>query len=317
MARNKLPLALSAALLLGGLCACSAPEAEPTPTAEANHATEQTAVRWLADENHRALQVGDFWVTLDHVEENQSHIQVWDPADLSAPLQTREQELETTAFDETAERLASLTAELGGYFESSSVDNRSGDYRWAEYTVRVPSGQYQTFLDQTGELCNVLWSNATQEDVSEAYYDTEGRLRTQQIKLERLQSLLEQAENMEDIITIESAISETEQQIDDLSGTLQHYDALVDYAAVHLTLYEVYQLSDETQAPGGFGQRLGAAFTGGLRSFGDVLEGLVLAAAYGWVWLVLLAAAAAVAVRQVRRRRRRDAQDQHDNPPKL
>ena len=134
---------------------------------------------------------------------------------------------------------------------------------------------------------------------------------------QRLQSLLEQAENMEDIITIESAISETEQQIDDLSGTLQHYDALVDYAAVHLTLYEVYQLSDETQAPGGFGQRLGAAFTGGLRSFGDVLEGLVLAAAYGWVWLVLLAAAAAVAVRQVRRRRRRDAQDQHDNPPKL
>ena len=230
---------------------------------------------------------------------------------------TARMELETTAFDETAERLASLTAELGGYFESSSVDNRSGDYRWAEYTVRVPSGQYQTFLDQTGELCNVLWSNATQEDVSEAYYDTEGRLRTQQIKLERLQSLLEQAENMEDIITIESAISETEQQIDDLSGTLQHYDALVDYAAVHLTLYEVYQLSDETQAPGGFGQRLGAAFTGGLRSFGDVLEGLVLAAAYGWVWLVLLAAAAAVAVRQVRRRRRRDAQDQHDNPPKL
>ena len=230
---------------------------------------------------------------------------------------TARMELETTAFDKTAQRLASLTEELGGYFESSSVDNRSGDYRWAEYTVRVPSGQYQTFLDQTGELCNVLWSNATQEDVSEAYYDTEGRLRTQQIKLERLQSLLEQAENMEDIITIESAISETEQQIDDLSGTLQHYDALVDYAAVHLTLYEVYQLSDETQAPGGFGQRLGAAFTGGLRSFGDVLEGLVLAAAYGWVWLVLLAAAAAVAVRQVRRRRRRDAQDQHDNPPKL
>ena len=226
-------------------------------------------------------------------------------------------ELETTAFDETAQRLASLTEELGGYFESSSVDNRSGDYRWAEYTVRVPAEQYQTFLDQTGELCSVLWSNSAKEDVSEAYYDTEGRLRTQQIKLERLQSLLQQAENMEDIITIESAISETEQQIDDLSGTLQHYDALVDYATVYLTLSEVYQLSGEKQAPGGFGQRLGAAFSGGLRSFGDVLEGLALAVAYGWIWLVLLAVIAAAAVRQVRRRARRDAQDRHDNPPKV
>ena len=230
---------------------------------------------------------------------------------------TARMELETTAFDETAQRLASLTEELGGYFESSSVDNRSGDYRWAEYTVRVPADRYQTFLDQTGALCNVLWSNTAKEDVSEIYYDTQGRLRTQQIKLERLQSLLEQAESMEDIITIESAISETEQLIDDLSGTLQHYDALVDYATVYLTLSEVYQLSDEREAPGGFGQRLGAAFSGGLRSFGDVLEGVALAVAYNWIWLVLLAVAAVVIVRQVRRRTRRDTQDHHDNPPKL
>ena len=53
--------------------------------------------------------------------------------------------------------------------------------------------------------------------------------RKPQIKLERLQKLLAQAENMEDIITIESAISETEWNIEDLSGTLRHYDALVDF----------------------------------------------------------------------------------------
>ena len=98
MTRNKLPLALSAALLLGGLCACAAPEAEPTPTPEAADTSEQTAIRWLSDEKHRAFQVGDFWVTLDHVEEEQSRIRVWDPADLSAPLQTLEQTLETPYF---------------------------------------------------------------------------------------------------------------------------------------------------------------------------------------------------------------------------
>ena len=66
MTRNKLPLALSAALLLGGLCACSSPEAGPSPTPEANQTPEQTAVKWLSDDKHRAFQVGDFWVTLDH-----------------------------------------------------------------------------------------------------------------------------------------------------------------------------------------------------------------------------------------------------------
>lgn len=101
MAYKKIPMALGAALLLGGLCACSAPEAGPTPTPEAADAPEQTAVRWLSDENHKAFQVGDFWVTLDHVEEDKSRIQVWDPSDLSAPRQTMEQEIESWVFGQS------------------------------------------------------------------------------------------------------------------------------------------------------------------------------------------------------------------------
>ena len=54
---------------------------------------------------------------------------------------------------------------------------------------------------------------------------------------------------MEDIITIESAISETEYEIERLSGTKRHYDALVDYATVTLELREVYRLSGTEDAP--------------------------------------------------------------------
>ena len=138
--------------------------------------------------------------------------------------------LETTAFDETVKALAALAEVKGGYLESSTVGGGSRGYRWADYTVRVPSAQFQGFLDQAGELAHVTWRNTNLENITETYYDTAGRLKTQQIKLERLQKLLSQAENMEDIITIESAISETEWNIEDLSGTLRHYDALVDFA---------------------------------------------------------------------------------------
>ena len=60
----------------------------------------------------------------------------------------------------------------------------------------------------------MTWRNTNLENITETYYDTAGRLKTQKIKLERLQKLLSQAENMEDIITIESAISETEWNIE-------------------------------------------------------------------------------------------------------
>ena len=58
-----------------------------------------------------------------------------------------------------------------------------------------------------------------------------------------------------DIITLESAIAETELQIERLTGTLRKYDALVDYATVNLQLQEVYRLANTEEPVKGFGSR--------------------------------------------------------------
>ena len=137
--------------------------------------------------------------------------------------------LESTAFDEAVEGLNQLVAKMGGYFESSELNNYS-PYRSACYVVRVPSAKYNEFCGQVGGLAQLNSQRHTTENVSEAYYDTESRLLTQRTKLERLQELLAKAENMEDIITLESAIADTELNIEYLTGTLRKYDALVDYA---------------------------------------------------------------------------------------
>ena len=213
--------------------------------------------------------------------------------------------LETTEFDETVKALAALAEVKGGYLESSTVGGGSRGYRWADYTVRVPSAQFQGFLDQAGELAHVTWRNTNLENITETYYDTAGRLKTQQIKLERLQKLLAQAENMEDIITIESAISETEWNIEDLSGTLRHYDALVDFATINVHVSEVYKYSDTEELPENFGDRLSSAMSRGWHSFVNSMEDFAVALAYSWMWLILWAviiAAAVVILRKIRRR---------------
>ena len=121
-------------------------------------------------------------------------------------IYTANLDLETTEFDTATEAFTALTERCGGWYESSSLSSRGSGYRYADYTVRVPAEQYRAFLSEAGELCHLLYKDEYVEDVSEVYYDTAGRLKTQQVKLERLQALLEKAEDMEDIITIESAI---------------------------------------------------------------------------------------------------------------
>lgn len=229
-------------------------------------------------------------------------------------IRTATLSLETTAFEDTVAGLSRLTETLGGYYENSSVWSGGSGYRQADYTVRVPAENYNAFLKQAGELCHETSRDTSQQNISEVYYDTEGRLKTQQIKLERLQALLAKAEKMEDIITIESAISETEQRIDDLSGTLQHYDGLVDYATVSLSLREVYKLSNVEEVPDSFASRIGSAFTAGWDGFTDGLEDLVVALAYGWMWVIVAAAAAAAVVRVLRKRRRASAAPKAKKP---
>ena len=221
--------------------------------------------------------------------------------------------LESTAFDTAVNAIQSLTADCGGYFENSGLDNY-GSYRYAYYTVRVPAAQFETFcstisqIGENGETFQVRNISRSAEDVSEVYYDTEARLTTQKTKLARLQDLLSRAESMEDIITIESAISETEFAIENLTGTLRHYDSLVGYSTVNIDLSEVYKLSEVEEPVIGFGAKLVAAFKTGCSRFVDNVERTLLNIARSWVgWLIFLVIAVIVIVVLVRFSRRRKA----------
>ncbi len=213
-----------------------------------------------------------------------------------------EMEMETLAFEESHKGLEDLVADLGGYFENKSVRNISSGYRRGEYTVRVPADKFRTFLDEVGTLCTVTYTYENADDISESYYDTESRLTTARAKLERLQELLKRAETMEDIITIESAISDTEYTIDRLSGTLRNYDSKVDFATIYVNLREVYQLSGTQAAPITFGERLGSSFSDGLAAIGRFFQNAVLWLAYSWFWLIVVAVIIIVIVRLVRRK---------------
>ena len=209
---------------------------------------------------------------------------------------------ETQDYDACTAALEELVDRLGGYLEYASSDSRGDGSRSASYTVRVPAKEFRGFLKTVGEISHVTSQDQNAENISERYYDTESRLETQKTKMERLQTLLSKAENMEDIIDLENAISETEYQIEQLTGSLRHYDSLVDFATIELRIQEVLRLTTVEEAPPTFASRLGNAFTDGLRSFGDFLQGLAIFLAYNWIWLLFLGLVLLVVVKLSKRR---------------
>ena len=230
----------------------------------------------------------------------------------SAPLAntkmiyTGELYLQTKSFDEAAQAVEQLVKDMGGYFESHNL-NQGGSYRSLRATVRVPQENFDAFMDQAGEAAHVTDRYAHQEDISEQYYDVESRLTTQRTKLERLQHLLAQAENMEDIITLETAISDTELAIEQLTGSLRKYDSLVNFSTITLVLDEVYRLSSEEVPVQTFGERLAKAFTRGWERGVEGVEDFVISLARNWLSLLIfvcIAAPVAVVIRRKWRKRR-------------
>lgn len=216
---------------------------------------------------------------------------------------TANMDLQTLSFDKADADISALVEEMGGYFEQRSISNRSSGYRFAEYTVRVPAEKFNDFCSQMGTLCHLVYKNESADNITESYYDTQSRLVTAQTKLERLQELLRRAESMEDIITIESAISETEWTIENLTGTLRTYDSLVGCSTVYMSLSEVYELAGQGQAPVTFGDRLGESFLDGLKSIGRTAQNFAVWLAYSWFWLLVIAVIVIVVIRTIRRRK--------------
>lgn len=157
--------------------------------------------------------------------------------------------IQTERFDESRTALNRLVDDCGGYFETASEYGGSwrdvNASRRGEYTVRVPAEHYDRFLSGTGDLGYVTNRSENSEDVGEEYFDIEARLKTQRTKQERLLALLEKAETMEDIIALESALSDVEYQIEMYSSDLRRYDALVSFSTFNVYLSEVDRVTEE------------------------------------------------------------------------
>ena len=210
--------------------------------------------------------------------------------------------LETQDFDKASADIEKMAADAGGYLESSSLSGDAGSWH-ASYVLRIPQEKFEAFYEQLGSSVHVVYSSRSSEDVTEQYTDIETRLATLTTKHERLLALLDQADKMEDIISLENALADCEYEIDSLTGSKRHYDDLVGFSTFYVDLEEVQTLT-ATPEGSGFGAQLTQAAKTGTRGLVDAVRALIVGAVMFWP-VILLAAAGGSAVAVLRRRRRK------------
>ena len=226
-------------------------------------------------------------------------------------IRTANLTIQAVDFDSTIEALNRLTSENGGYYETAEV--ASGGYynqranRSAYYVVRIPKENFVAFRDGAGSIGHVYSISENAQDVGETYYDTEARLATLTTKRDRLLALLEKAEVMEDIITLESALADVQYEIDMHTATLRKYDSLIGYSTFYIRINEVEKISEEPSVKETFGSKFISSLKAGFEDFGEGVQDFVIWLARNLIGVIIFAAVVVAVIlvvrRQVRRRR--------------
>jgi len=187
-------------------------------------------------------------------------------------IETVTLEAETKDFEQMMTTLDTQIQELGGYVEKRETYNGSSysEYRSsrrADLTVRIPQGKLKGFLDTVADTGNIVRRSDNVEDVTLDYVDMESHRDTLRTEQSRLLEFLDQAQTIEEIITIEQRLSEVRYQLEYMESRLRTLDNQVDYSTIHISISEVKELTP-VEEPGVW-KRISEGFMESLRNVGN------------------------------------------------
>ncbi len=210
------------------------------------------------------------------------------------------------------------------WYTSEEYRSRNGYSRYYTVELRIPSKNFESFLNSAGDLEGVITnrdSNVT--NISAQYYDAQEEMKAYEAELTRLYALMDQATEMSDILTLEERITTVQTNLNQVKSSLRTMDTDVAYSYITLNIDEVAPSAviTETDEPT-FGEKLKEAFGHSISAFVKFIQAIILIFASTWTFLILLALIIFLIVRLIisadRKSKKKHAQQfeaMRQNPP--
>ncbi|MFV6032543.1 DUF4349 domain-containing protein [Streptomyces sp. NPDC056264] len=182
-----------------------------------------------------------------------------------------------------------VTAGAGGRVENESTERLDDGYVTSRVVLRVPQERYDSVLTELAGTGKLLARKADAKDVTEQVVDVESRIATQRASVARVRALMERAEKLTDVVTLEGELSRRQA---DLESLLAQQSSLRDRTSLATITLELSQKEkpraeeDEDDGRPGFGD----ALSGGWNALVGAVSWavVVLAALAPWLAVALI-----------------------------
>lgn len=162
-------------------------------------------------------------------------------------IRTARLELDVESVSAAVTEVEDVAEAAGGWVSASSVfvDARTsgGDdetprrTETATVTIRVPADAYRSVVGQLRGIAEQVRSETSEaSEVTEEYTDLQARLRNQEATEAELLKLLERAETIPDILTVQEKVGQVRLEIERLQGRINVLDSLTSMATITVEL---------------------------------------------------------------------------------
>ena len=220
--------------------------------------------------------------------------------------------IQTLEYDKSAASIRQKIKEAGGFSESES--ERDNNYNWYSYnggngstryldiTARIPSEKFESFINSLSGDGKIMNRSVNAENISQVYANKETYKKSLEIEQQRLLEMMDKAQTIEEMITVESRLSEVERQLNVYKTDLAQMDKDVEYSTIYISLEEVKRYSEETHTLT-FSEELKYAFDDAISSFKNFCEDVVLFVVRGFPFLIIFVIILVLIIRAIGRSR--------------
>ena len=199
-------------------------------------------------------------------------------------IRTGDVSIQVQSLSDTRAATESWVKSFDGYISNSSENSRS-----LSITVRIPSEHFDQAMSHASGMGKIESKTVKSNDVTDEFYDLQGRIKTKQILLERYQNYLRQATKIDDILSVEASINEVTAELESMQGRMNRLASQVDFSTIHISAVLPPKKTEEGFAlPNTKSQFI--ALVGNIAGFFNGLLFFVLYAVIFGVPIVLLAA---------------------------
>ena len=201
-------------------------------------------------------------------------------------IKTATVNLEVKDYNNYYTSLREKVKNMGGYI-AQEEQTQSGYKIENNMTIKVPVDQFDNAVVLlSANVQKINERKISSQDVTMEVVDTKSRMEAKKQVRQRYMDLLNQAKNMNDILSVQSEINGIQEEIESASGRIEYLTHSSVFSTINLTYYQILNSSvkenEEVKTPS-FGEKLKDAFRMGWEIVSNLFIVIVT------IWPLLLA----------------------------